>query len=136
MSRPEKTTEKPGNDDIRLSQTTTKTFLVPRMVCPRWDTFVDQMGGVFDGELQLGNGTQLNCTCAFTQQRHLVVAIHGQGSWRFPHGSKADYEQIMDVLSFKSEEDAKNLSDFINSQLDGGLEENDHVGSYQRRFCA
>lgn len=95
---------------------------------------VDEFGGKFDGEIQLGNGTQFRIGFFFTDNRHFVVAIYGESSWRFPAGSQTTWQEVSKVLRLQ-EEDAQNMTDFINTQLDG-LDELDHVGEYQKAFCA
>jgi len=124
-----------GNEDNRLKQTTTKTTLRPRLVCPRWSGHVDEFGGRFDGDISLGNGTQLKMGCFFTAQRHFVVAVYGVGSWRFPAGRRTDADEVFEVLGLQIG-DAQNLADFINAQIDDGMDESDHVGTYLKNFCA
>lgn len=125
-----------GNDDSRLKQVTTKTFLLPRSTLPRWSGFVDEFGGRFSGEIALGNGTQFRIGCFFDAQRHFWVAIPGVGAWQFLAGQRTTWQTVQEVLALEHEGDARNLADFINTQIDDGLDDNEYAGSYERRFCA
>jgi hypothetical protein len=126
----------PADVDNTLSRITTKTYIVPRLVAPRWPCCVDEQGSRFSGQLCLGNGTQFHIGCFFDACRHFWVCIPKYGAWMFPAGQKTTWEEVRGVFGFASDEDAKNLTDFINSQLDGSLDEHEHVGTYHRQFCS
>ena len=68
----------------------------------------------FHGAVALGNMTQYNIS-AFYDGSELVVSVEGKGSYsfsRFVH-----YSYAMEKLGIKYEIDARNFSDWINTQL-------------------
>jgi hypothetical protein len=92
---------------------TSKTYLVPRKVYPRWSGSVDEFGGRFSGELALGNGTVCQIGCFFDAQRHFWVVLPTlQAGAVFPAGKKTTAAAVQAALTLESEGDARNLSDF------------------------
>jgi hypothetical protein len=135
MHAPEKAKEKvPSKSILGVGS---KTYLVPRKVYPRWSGSVDEFGGRFAGDIAFGNGTVAQVACFFDAQRHFWMVIPSLGAGAvFRAGQRTNWEEVKAALSLESEGDAKNLSDFINTQLDDGMDEKDHVGSYEFRYCA
>lgn len=112
-----------------------KTILRPRTVEPRWQS-VSEYGTVFHGRLALGNGTEFNVFCGFTFNRHFFFGIDEDMCKIFPAGKMTNPDEIESLYNFGTATDCKNLSDFINSQLDGGMETNEYKGEYIRQHCS
>lgn len=116
-----------------VQQVTCKTTLRPRLIEPRWAS-VAEFGGMFSGDIALGNGTIFRIVCGFTANRHFFLGVLGEFCWLFPAGQKTIPADVMTFFALPWG-DCKNLSDFINSQLDG-MDPVEYQGEYIRAHCA
>lgn len=87
----------------------------------------------FYGPVALGNMTQYTIGL-FKNKEYLVVAIEGKGCYPFAHHAHWGY--VADKLNLKYEADARNVADFINSQLGILTSDKEAQGYYYSECCS
>jgi hypothetical protein len=90
-----------------------------------WQTINELMP--FYGEIALGNATQYTIAAFWFTPGDLFVAIEGKGAYSF--SNFVDWSYAAEKLGLEFESDARNFSDWINTQL--GLIGDKNQGEYR-----